>query len=132
MKPVILLADDDEAMRTLLRYNLEKEGLDVVDAKNGEEALRVVAQQSVDLVLLDWMLPKISGIEVCRLLRLPHHTRGPSVIMLTARAGDADRNRCLSVGADDYITKPFSVDHLIARVQAVLRRRETNATVSKT
>ena len=122
MKPVILVVEDEAALARLLRYNLEKEGFEVVVAQDGEEALLVVRERAFDLVVLDWMLPEISGLEVCRRLRRGAETRNLPVIMLTARGTDADRIRGLDTGADDYVTKPFSHDELCARIRAVLRR----------
>ncbi len=122
MKPVILVVEDEAALARLLRYNLEKEGFEVVGAAGGEEALLVVRERACDLVVLDWMLPDVSGLEVCRRLRRGSETRNLPVIMLTARGADADRIRGLDTGADDYVTKPFSHDELIARIRAVLRR----------
>ncbi|MFM2128492.1 MAG: DNA-binding response regulator [Pseudomonadota bacterium] len=121
-KPRVLVVEDEAALVTLLRYNLEKAGFEVAAAMDGEEALLRIAESPPDLVLLDWMLPLVSGIEICRRLRRDPATRGLPVIMLTARGEEADRVRGLNWGADDYITKPFSPGELIARVQAVLRR----------
>jgi len=122
MSPSILVVEDETALVSLLRYNLEKEGFDVLDAPDGEEALLVLAERPVDLILLDWMLPQLSGIEVCRQIRRREETRNTPVIMLTARGEEGDRIRGLNVGADDYIAKPFSYPELIARIHAVLRR----------
>lgn len=122
MKPVILFVDDEADLVALLRYNLERAGFDVLTAPDGEEALLVVAERQVDLVLLDWMMPHMSGIEVCRQLRRKPATRNMPIVILTARAEEADRIRGLDTGADDYISKPFSTDELIARIRAVLRR----------
>jgi CheY-like chemotaxis protein len=107
---------------TLLRYNLEREGYRVLEAQDGEEALLVAAEEKPDLVLLDWMLPQLSGIEVCRRLRGRQETRNVPIIMLTARGEETDRIRGLDTGADDYITKPFSMTELLARLRAVMRR----------
>ncbi|MHA1108598.1 MAG: phosphate regulon transcriptional regulator PhoB [Alphaproteobacteria bacterium] len=123
MKPVILVVEDEAALVSLLRYNLEKAGFETLDAGDGEEALTILAERPVDLVLLDWMLPSVSGIEVCRRMRRRAETSNIPVIMLTARGEESDRIRGLNTGADDYITKPFSHDELIARIHAVLRRR---------
>ena len=123
MKPTVLIVEDEAALVTLLRYNLEKEGFEVFDVPDGEEALLVVAERSIDIVLLDWMLPHLSGIEVCRRLRRKPETKHLPIIMLTARGEEADRIRGLNMGADDYVPKPFSPDELIARMHAVLRRR---------
>jgi two-component system phosphate regulon response regulator PhoB len=109
-------------LTTLLRYNLEKEGYRVSEARDGEEAMMMADEEMPDLALLDWMLPKISGIEVCRRLRGRAESRNMPIIMLTARGEESDRIRGLDTGADDYITKPFSMTELLARVRAVLRR----------
>ncbi len=120
--PHILVVEDEDALATLLHYNLEKEGYRVGLAGDGEEALIQIDEQAPDLVVLDWMLPKVSGIEVCRRLRASQATRNLPIIMLTARGEEADRVRGLDTGADDYITKPFAMSELTARVRAVLRR----------
>ncbi len=122
MKPVILLVDDEADLVTLLRYNLERAGLEVLTAPDGEEALLIVTERQVDLVLLDWMMPHMSGIDVCRQLRRKPATRNIPIIILTARAEEADRIRGLETGADDYVSKPFSTGELVARIRAVLRR----------
>ncbi len=121
-KPTILVAEDEGALITLLRYNLERENYRVLEAQDGEEALLVAAEEKPDLVLLDWMLPQLSGIEVCRRLRGRQETRNVPIIMLTARGEESDRIRGLDTGADDYLTKPFSMTELLARLRAVLRR----------
>ena len=120
--PAVLVVEDEEALATLLQYNLEKEGYHVRLAPDGEEALFAVDERQPDLVVLDWMLPKVSGVEVCRRLRARAETRNLPVIMLTARSEESDRIRGLDTGADDYLTKPFSMAELAARVRAVLRR----------
>jgi len=122
MKTQILIVEDEAALVELLRYNLEKEGFRVASAGDGEEALSVIAENPPDLVILDWMLPLVSGLEVCRQIRRKTETRELPVIMLTARGEEADRVRGLEGGADDYISKPFSPSELVARVRAVLRR----------
>ena len=122
MQPYILVMEDEDALATLLQYNLEKEGYDVVVAADGEEGLVQIDERQPDLVLLDWMLPKVSGIEVCRRIRGRPETRNLPIIMLTARGEESDRVRGLDTGADDYLTKPFSMTELIARIRAVLRR----------
>jgi len=121
-KPAILVAEDETSLTTLLRYNLEKEGFRVLEGRDGEEALMIAGEETLDLVLLDWMMPKVSGIEVCRRLRGRAETRNVPIIMLTARGEEADRVRGLDTGADDYITKPFSMTELLARIRAVMRR----------
>jgi len=120
--PTILVVEDEAAITTMLRYNLEKQGYRVREAGDGQEALLQVAEEKPDLVLLDWMLPSLSGLEVCRQLRRRPQTRDLPIIMLTARAGDQDAVRGLDTGADDYITKPFNMVALLARVRALLRR----------
>ncbi|MEI9890124.1 MAG: phosphate regulon transcriptional regulator PhoB [Caulobacteraceae bacterium] len=122
MTPYVLVVEDEDALATLLQYNLEKEGYDVVVAGDGEEALILVDERLPDLVVLDWMLPKVSGIEVCRRLRSRPETRNVPIIILTARGEETDRIRGLDTGADDYVVKPFSMTELTARIRAVLRR----------
>lgn len=122
MNPKILIVEDEAPIVTLLRYNLEREGFEVLEAGDGEEAMLLAMEKSPDLILLDWMLPLLSGVEVCRRLRRTPETKGVPVIMLTARGDEGDRIRGLNAGADDYITKPFSPSELIARIRAVLRR----------
>jgi two-component system phosphate regulon response regulator PhoB len=122
MTPYVLVVEDEDALATLLRYNLEKDGYHVGVATDGEEALMMASERLPDLVILDWMLPKIPGIEVCRRLRAKPDARNIPIIMLTARGEESDRIRGLDTGADDYVTKPFSTTELLARVRAVLRR----------
>ncbi len=122
MTPRILVVEDEDALSTLLQYNLEKEGYVVTVAGDGEEALIAIDERQPDLVVLDWMLPKVSGIEVCRRLRGKADTRNLPIVMLTARGEESDRVRGLDTGADDYLTKPFSMVELTARIRAVLRR----------
>jgi two-component system, OmpR family, phosphate regulon response regulator PhoB len=118
----ILVVEDEDALATLLQYNLEKEGYLVTVAGDGEEAMTLAQEQAPDLVVLDWMLPKVSGIEVCRRLRARTETRNLPIIMLTARGEETDRIRGLDTGADDYVVKPISMTELAARIRAVLRR----------
>jgi two-component system phosphate regulon response regulator PhoB len=120
--PHILVVEDEESLATLLQYNLEKEGYEVALASDGDEALLMVEEKLPDLVVLDWMLPKVSGIEVCRRLRQKPESRNVPIIMLTARGEDSDRVRGLDTGADDYLVKPVSMSELAARIRAVLRR----------
>lgn len=122
MKPSILVVEDEPALAELLRYNLESQGFEVRHGGDGDEALLLVSERQPDLIVLDWMLPSISGIEVCRQLRRKSETRGIPIILLTARSEETDRVRGLESGADDYVTKPFSPGELIARIRAVLRR----------
>lgn len=121
-KPTILVVEDEAALLALLRYNLERQGFHVEEATDGQEALLRIAEAKPDLVLLDWMLPAMSGIEVCRQIRRRPATRDLPVIMVTARTEDQDAVRALDTGADDYITKPFAVEALLARIRALLRR----------
>ena len=122
MRPLVLIVEDQEALVTMLRYNLEGAGFRVNTAGDGEEALVAAAEEVPDLILLDWMLPLMSGIEVCRQLRSKPETKRVPIIMLTARGEETDKLRGLDSGCDDYITKPFSPAELIARINAVLRR----------
>jgi two-component system phosphate regulon response regulator PhoB len=122
MRAKILLVEDDASLIELVTYNLEKEGFDVVRTGDGEEALTLAEEEKPDLVILDWMIANLSGIEVCRRLRRAPATANLPIVMLTARGDEADRIRGLETGADDYMTKPFSPRELIARIRAVLRR----------
>ena len=121
-EPTVLIVEDESALSTLLRYNLEREGYRVFEAKDGEEALLLADEAKPDLVLLDWMLPQLSGIEVCRRLRGHGHMRNVPIVMLTARGEEPDRIRGLDTGADDYIVKPFRPRELRARIEAMMRR----------
>ena len=122
MNPLILVVEDEPALATLLRYNLEKEGFSVAEAHDGEEALLQLSERTPDAVLLDWMLPQVSGLEICRRIRRTPQWRSLPVIMLTAKGEEADRVRGLEGGADDYVVKPFGVTELVARLKAVMRR----------
>ena len=122
MKPYIIVAEDEDALSTLLTYNLEKEGYEVAMAVDGDEALMMISERMPDLLVCDWMMPKVSGIEVCRRLRSQGNTRNLPIVMLTARSEESDRIRGLDTGADDYVVKPFSMVELVARIRAVLRR----------
>ncbi len=121
-RPLVLVVEDEAAQREVLAYNLEAEGFRVTSADNGEEALLQVAEDRPDLIVLDWMLPGLSGIEVCRRLKSDAGTRAVPVIMLSARSEEVDRVRGLETGADDYVIKPYSVAELLARVRTQLRR----------
>ena len=127
MKPTVLIVEDEAPLVTLLRYNLEKEGFAVCSAGDGEEALLQIAENKPDAVLLDWMLPLVSGLEVCRQIRRSPSSRSLPIILLTARGEEADRVRGLDSGADDYIVKPFSPSELVARLRAVIRRAQPTA-----
>ena len=122
IRPTVLLVEDEPAQREMLAYNLEAEGFDVIAADNGEDGLILVDENDPDLIVLDWMMPQLSGIEVCRRLKSNSKTRQIPVIMLSARAEEVDRVRGLETGADDYVVKPYSVIELMARVKAHLRR----------
>jgi len=122
MKPYVLVVEDEDALATLLEYNFEKEGYEVGLAGDGEEALIMAAERTPDIILMDWMLPKLSGVEACRRLRRREETRNIPIIMLTARGDETDRITGLDYGADDYIVKPFSIPELFARTRALLRR----------
>lgn len=121
-QPTVLVVEDEPAQREVLAYNLEAEGFRVSRAENGEEAMLLVDEVAPDIIVLDWMLPNLSGIEVCRQLKMRSETRGVPIIMLSARSEEVDRVRGLETGADDYVVKPYSVIELMARVRAQLRR----------
>ncbi|MFN6925535.1 MULTISPECIES: phosphate regulon transcriptional regulator PhoB [Tabrizicola] len=121
-QPKVLLVEDEPAQRTVLAYNLEAEGFAVTQADNGEDAMMLVDEEEPDIIILDWMMPKVSGIEVCRRLKMRPETRSIPIIMLSARAEEVDRIRGLETGADDYVIKPYSVLELMARARAQLRR----------
>jgi two-component system phosphate regulon response regulator PhoB len=118
----ILIVEDEEPLSLLLRYNLETEGYDVETVARGDDADTRLRESTPDLVVLDWMLPGLSGIELCRRLRARPETKSLPIIMLTARGEESERVRGLSTGADDYIVKPFSVPELVARIRSLLRR----------
>ena len=121
-QPCILVVEDEPAQREVLAYNLEAEGYLVIHADNGEDAMMLVQEEMPDVIVLDWMMPQLSGIEVCRRLKSKSTTHGIPVIMLSARSEDVDRVRGLETGADDYVVKPYSVIELMARVRSQLRR----------
>ncbi len=121
-QPTVLVVEDELAQREVLGYNLEAEGFRVLRAENGEEALLLVEEDMPDIIVLDWMMPNLSGIEVCRQLKTRPETRSIPIIMLSARSEEVDRVRGLETGADDYVVKPFSVVELMARVRTQLRR----------
>jgi two-component system, OmpR family, phosphate regulon response regulator PhoB len=122
MTAKVLVVEDEDALVELLTYNLKSEGFDVAVAMAGDEAEVAAGEEKPDLILLDWMLPGVSGIELCRRFRAAAATRAVPILMLTARADEADRIRGLGTGADDYVVKPFSVPELMARVKALIRR----------
>lgn len=120
--PRVLVVEDEPAQREVLIYNLEAEGFEVSQASNGEDALLLVDEEMPDIIVLDWMMPNLSGIEVCRRLKIKPQTAGIPIIMLSARSEEVDRVRGLETGADDYVVKPFSIVELMARVRGQLRR----------
>ena len=122
MSANILIVEDEEPLTTLLRYNLEAEGYEVDAVSRGDDADTRLRETAPDLIVLDWMLPGLSGIELCRRLRTRPQTQALPIIMLTARGEESERIRGLATGADDYIVKPFSVPELLARIRALLRR----------
>jgi two-component system phosphate regulon response regulator PhoB len=122
MKPLILIVEDEAPITEMLLYNLESSGFCTAHASDGAQALEIMGQEKPDLVILDWMLPHLTGIEVCRAIRRTPEWLHLPVIMLTARGEEGDRVRGLNAGADDYVVKPFSPVELIARIRAVLRR----------
>jgi two-component system phosphate regulon response regulator PhoB len=122
MQPTVLIIEDEEAIVTLLKYNLEQEGFTVHSAGDGEEGLLMINEKNPDVIVLDWMLPSMSGVEVCRQLRRNQNSKNIPVIMLSARGEEEDKIRGLDCGADDYMTKPFSPTELVARIRAVFRR----------
>lgn len=121
-QPSVLVVEDEPAQREVLAYNLEAEGYSVRSAENGEEALLLVDEHLPDIIILDWMMPNLSGIEVCRRLKTRPETRAIPIIMLSARSEEVDRVRGLETGADDYVVKPYSVVEMMARVRTQLRR----------
>ncbi len=129
--PRVLVVEDEQALALLLSYNLEAEGYLVERVERGDDAELRLAESPPDLVILDWMLPGVSGLEICRRLRAREETRALPVIMLTARGEEAERVRGLSVGADDYVVKPFSVPELMARVRSLLRRARPERIASR-
>ena len=127
MSASILIVEDEEPIKVLLTYNFEAEGYRVRATSSGEEVGPMIADERPNLIILDWMLPGISGIEVCRLLRARPETRDIPILMLTARGEEAERVRGLATGADDYVVKPFSVPELLARIKSILRRVDPDA-----
>ena len=121
-QPRVLVVEDEPAQREVLAYNLEAEGFAVSRAQNGEEALLLINEEAPDIIVLDWMMPNLSGIEICRRIKIKPETRSIPVIMLSARAEEVDKVRGLETGADDYVVKPYSVIELMARVRSQLRR----------
>ena len=127
MQPTVLIVEDEPSQQAVLSYNLKAEGFDVLEADNGDDALILVYENMPDAIVLDWMLPRTSGIEVCRRLKQKPETRAIPIIMLSARAEEVDRVRGLETGADDYVVKPYSVVELMARIRSQLRRTRAAA-----
>lgn len=128
----ILIVEDEVGLITLLKYNLEKQGYETITVSDGKEVIRTALLEKPDLILLDWMLPNISGLDLCREMRKTFDLRQTPIIMLTARGDEADKVKGLSFGADDYVTKPFSVPELMARIAALLRRVQPTPIPEKT
>jgi len=126
MTPYVLVVEDETAISTLLEYNLQQEGFETALAEDGDLALLMAEERTPDLILLDWMIPKLSGVEVCRRLRRREATATVPIIMLSARGEEDDRVTGLDIGADDYLVKPFSIPELFARIRALLRRTDSN------
>lgn len=122
MKHLVMVVEDEEALALLLKYNLEKEGYDVAWESRGNKALGEIEKNKPSVIILDWMLPEISGVEICKLVRSKPDIKNIPVIMLTAKGEEEDKIKGLSAGADDYVTKPFSIPELMARVKTQLRR----------
>ena len=120
MKPTVMIVEDEEALLTLLQYNLDKEGYKVVTVSDGEEAVLMIKETAPDLVLLDWMLPSLSGIEVCRQLRARNETRNLPIIMITSRTGEKHRDRALSIGVNEYLGKPYQESVLLEAIQRLV------------
>ncbi|WP_427454687.1 phosphate regulon transcriptional regulator PhoB [Litorimonas sp. WD9-15] len=126
MTPFVLIVEDETSIATLLEYNLKREGFETGLAQDGDMALLMAEERVPDLILLDWMLPKLSGVEVARRLRRKDATKDVPIIMLSARGEEDDRVTGLDIGADDYLVKPFSMPELFARIRALLRRTQAN------
>ena len=122
----IFVVEDEKSIQTLLRYNLEKEGFKVSSSENGEEALSLIKEKKPDLILLDWMLPDLSGIQICQYLKHDKKVKAIPIIMLTAKGEEEDKVKGLESGVEDYLTKPFSFPELLARIKAMLRRVKPN------
>ena len=131
MNAKVFLVEDEQSIITLVQYNLKKEGFKVSISSNGEEALREIKEQEPDLVLLDWMLPDLSGIDICRSLKKDKKLQDLPIIMLTAKGQEEDKVAALNAGADDYITKPFGHAELVARINALLRRSKPRVAEDK-
>ena len=125
--PQILVIEDEAAQREVLLYNIKAAGFDAIWADNGEEGVLLAQENAPDVIVVDWMMPKLSGLEVCRQLRAKPATQDIAIILLTAKSEETDKVRGLEIGADDYVTKPYSVVELMARIKAQLRRRRASS-----
>ena len=131
VKPTILVIEDEEAQRLILQHNLEEAGYEVICAENGEIGWELIEDYRPDLIVLDWMMPKLSGIELCRQVKSSAKTKNTPIIMLSARSEEVDRIRGLEIGADDYVSKPYSIKELLARIKGQLRRVRGAAVAEK-
>ena len=131
VKPTILVIEDEEAQRLILQHNLEEAGYEVICAENGEIGWELIEDYRPDLIVLDWMMPKLSGIELCRQVKSSAKTKNTPIIMLSARSEEVDRIRGLEIGADDYVSKPYSIKELLARIKGQLRRVRGAAVAKK-
>ena len=130
-KPTILVVEDEQAQRLILQHNLEEAGYEVVTAEDGEVGLEHIKDYKPDIIVLDWMMPKLSGIELCRQIKSASNTKKTPVIMLSARSEEVDRIRGLEIGADDYISKPYSIKEILVRIKGQLRRVREAAVAEK-
>ena len=131
VRPTILVIEDEEAQRLILQHNLEEAGYEVICAENGEIGWELIEDYRPDLIVLDWMMPKLSGIELCRQIKSSAKTKNTPIIMLSARSEEVDRIRGLEIGADDYVSKPYSIKELLARIKGQLRRVRGAAVAEK-
>jgi len=131
VRPTILVIEDEEAQRLILQHNLEEAGYEVICAENGEIGWELMEDYRPDLIVLDWMMPKLSGIELCRQIKSSAKTKNTPIIMLSARSEEVDRIRGLEIGADDYVSKPYSIKELLARIKGQLRRVREAAVAKK-
>ena len=129
--PTILIVEDEEAQRLILQHNLEEAGYEVISAADGETGLELIQAYKPDVIVLDWMMPKLSGIELCRQIKSSSITKNIPVIMLSARSEEVDRIRGLDIGADDYVSKPYSIKELLARIKGQIRRVRGAAVAEK-
>ena len=131
VRPTILVIEDEEAQRLILQHNLEEAGYEVICAEDGEIGWELITDYRPDLIVLDWMMPKLSGLELCRRIKSSAKTKNTPIIMLSARSEEVDRIRGLDIGADDYVSKPFSIKELLARIKGQIRRVRESAVAEK-